>query len=72
MGMRRFMVVVEKAEGNFSAYSPELPGCVATGESERETLDNMVEAIRFHLEGCEGEKDIHSESNIVSTQYVYA
>ncbi len=68
--MRRFTVIVERAEGNYSAYSPELPGCVATGLTEIETLDNMVQAIRFHLEGCQQPPVI--TSNIVSTQFVYA
>jgi predicted RNase H-like HicB family nuclease len=47
--MRQFVVVVEQAEGNFSAYSPDLPGCVATGNTVDETMRNMGEAIRFHL-----------------------
>lgn len=50
--MRKFVVVVEQAEGNYSAYSPDLPGCVATGATVDETRKNMIEAIQFHLEGC--------------------
>ena len=49
--MRRYLIVVEKGEGNYSAYCPDLPGCVATGETIEETEAEMVEAIRFHLEG---------------------
>ena len=49
--MRRFLVVVERAEANYSAYSPDLPGCVATGTTPEETRDAMREAIRMHLEG---------------------
>ena len=49
--MRRFLVVVEKANGNYSAYSPDLPGCVATGRSVEETEANIYRAIEMHLEG---------------------
>jgi len=47
----RFLVVIEKAGDNFSAYSPDLPGCVATGETRDETEKNMNAAIEMHLEG---------------------
>ena len=49
--MYRFLVVIEKAEGNFSAYSPDLPGCVATGATFEEAEFNMHEAIKLHIEG---------------------
>jgi predicted RNase H-like HicB family nuclease len=49
--MHRFLVVIEKAEANFSAYSPDLPGCVATGKTREDAEMNMYEAIRFHLQG---------------------
>ncbi len=47
----RYAVVVEKAERNFSAYVPDLPGCVAAAESKREVLELIREAIDFHVEG---------------------
>jgi predicted RNase H-like HicB family nuclease len=49
--MHKFLIVIEKAEGNFSAYSPGLPGCIATGATPEETERNMYEAIEFHLHG---------------------
>lgn len=49
--MHRFLVVIEKADGNFSAYSPDLPGCVATGKDRDEAARNMHEAIAMHVEG---------------------
>jgi predicted RNase H-like HicB family nuclease len=49
--MYRFLVVIEKAAANFSAYSPDLPGCVATGKTRDEAESNMYEAIKFHVEG---------------------
>jgi len=47
----RYAIVIERAEGNFSAYAPDLPGCVATGASIEEVETQMREAIAFHLEG---------------------
>jgi len=49
--MYRFLVVIEKANGNYSAYSPDLPGCVATGETREEAERNMHEAIEMHVRG---------------------
>lgn len=43
----RYAVVIEKAEGNYSAYGPDLPGCVATGETVKEAENEIREAIRF-------------------------
>jgi predicted RNase H-like HicB family nuclease len=47
----RYAVVIEQADSNYSAYVPDLPGCVATGASVRETEQAIREAIEFHLEG---------------------
>lgn len=49
--MVKFPILIEKAEGNYSAYSPDLPGCVATGPTIDDTIENMKTAVRFHLEG---------------------
>ena len=47
----RFAIVIERAETNYSAYVPDLPGCVATGSSVSEVEAELREAIAFHLEG---------------------
>lgn len=47
----RYAIVIEKAQGNFSAYVPDLPGCVATGATIEEIELQIREAIEFHLEG---------------------
>ena len=49
--MYRFLVVIEKAGRNFSAYSPDLPGCIATGKTQEEVSLNMHEAIEMHIQG---------------------
>lgn len=47
----RYAIVVEKAGNNYSAYVPDLPGCVATGASVKEAENEIREAIGFHIEG---------------------
>lgn len=49
--MHRFLIVIEQADNNFSAYSPDLPGCVATGPTRDETERRMYDAIKMHVEG---------------------
>lgn len=49
--MHRFLVVIERANGNYSAYSPDLPGCIATGASREDVERNMHEAIELHVRG---------------------
>lgn len=48
---QQYLVIIEQAPGNFAAYAPDLPGCVATGKTKKETLEAMREGIAFHLEG---------------------
>ena len=47
----RYAVVIEQGENSYGAYVPDLPGCVAVGETEEEVRRLIVEAIEFHLEG---------------------
>lgn len=49
--MRKFLIVIEKAGNNYSAYSPDVLGCATTGNTREETRRNMIEALEFHLEG---------------------
>lgn len=46
-----YVVIIEKGEHSFGAYVPDLPGCVAVGESREEVTNLIREAIEFHLEG---------------------
>jgi len=61
--MYRFLVVIEKANGNYSAYSPDLSGCVATGVTREETEQNMREAIEMHVRGLQEDGLPIPESN---------
>ena len=54
--MKRFLVIFEKARNNYSAYSPDLPGCVATGKTRRQASTRMRRAIQMHLEGLKEER----------------
>ena len=51
----RYLVVVEKGPDSYGAYVPDLPGCVAAGETKEEALSLIREAIEFHLEGLKEE-----------------
>jgi len=52
---RKYVVVIEETKTGYSAYSPDLSGCVATGETIEKVQQNMQEAIYFHLEGLQYE-----------------
>jgi len=51
----KFLVVIEPTDTGFSAYSPDLPGCVSTGVTREKVERNMQEAIEFHIEGLREE-----------------
>jgi len=51
MNMHRFLIIIEDAGANFSAYSPDLPGCAATGATRAAAEANMYGAIQMHIEG---------------------
>jgi predicted RNase H-like HicB family nuclease len=51
----RYVVIIEQGDGGFGAYVPDLPGCVAVGETREEAMRLIREAIEFHLEGMREE-----------------
>lgn len=57
MDTRKYAVVIERAKRNYSAYVPDLPGCVATGNTPEETQRNIAAAIEFHLRGMAADGD---------------
>ena len=57
--MKRFIVLFEKSKDGYSAYVPDLPGCVAFGDTKEETEELIYDSIKFHLEGLE---NIRSEN----------
>ena len=54
--MHRFLIIIEKANGNYSAYSPDVPGCVATGKTREQAAKHMHEAIEMHVKGLREDK----------------
>lgn len=68
--MYRLLAVIEKADNNYSAYPPDLPGCVATGANRDETQKNMQEAIKLHLQGLKEDNlpipEAHSSAEYIS------
>jgi predicted RNase H-like HicB family nuclease len=57
--MSRYLVIIEQTSTGLSAYSPDLPGCVATGATREEVEKEMHDAIEFHLEGLRLEGPFH-------------
>ena len=51
----KFLIILEKTSTGYSAYSPDLPGCVSAGDTAEDTEANMREAIEFHIEGLREE-----------------
>ncbi len=70
--MKRYLVVVEGGQNgeNFSAYSPDVPGCGSTGDTIEEVIENMYEALEFHLEGMARDGEDLPEAGSVTAVYL--
>lgn len=69
--MNRYLIIIEKANGNFSAYSPDVLGCVATGSTRAEAEREMCAALHMHIEGMK-EDGIPAPESSASVSYVEA
>lgn len=68
-----YLVVIEKGENSYGAYVPDLPGCIAAGETREEALQLIQEAIVFHLEGLkEGGQPVPLPASTVETVHIDA
>jgi predicted RNase H-like HicB family nuclease len=67
--MHRFLIIIEKTEDNYSAYSPDLAGCIATGSTLEEVKKNMHEAIDLHIKGLQEDNLPVPESHSIA-EYV--
>ncbi len=65
--MKRYAVVIEKTGNGFGAYVPDLPGCVAAGDTLVETEQLIREAIAFHLDGMRQDGDVIPEPTTIAT-----
>ncbi len=66
----RVLVVLEKTNRNYSAYTPDIPGCIATGKTIEATLDNMREALRTHLHAMAEDGDPMPEIATIDAQFL--
>ncbi len=55
--MKKYLIIVEKTDTGYSAFSPDVPGCGSTGETKEEVERNIQEAIAFHIRGLRAEGD---------------
>ncbi|MDH4128927.1 MAG: type II toxin-antitoxin system HicB family antitoxin [Spirochaetota bacterium] len=62
-----YTILLEKGINNWSAYCPDLPGCVSTGRTKEETINNMKKAIEFHIEGIKKDGDNVPEPSTIAT-----
>jgi predicted RNase H-like HicB family nuclease len=53
--VKKYLIILEKTNTGYSAYSPDLPGCASTGDSREEVEANMREAVQFHIDGFKQE-----------------
>jgi predicted RNase H-like HicB family nuclease len=67
--MYRYLIVIEKTNGNFSAYCPDLPGCAATGNTQEEVEMNMHEAVQMHIQGMLEDNELVPES-VTIAEYI--
>ncbi|MFH1738670.1 MAG: type II toxin-antitoxin system HicB family antitoxin [bacterium] len=67
----KYAVVIEKAENNYGAYVPDLPGCVAVGDTLEEVQNEIREAIRFHIDGMREDGEMIPEPSALC-EYVEA
>ena len=67
--MYRFLIVIEKANSNYSAYCPDLPGCIATGRTREEAARNMHEAVEMHIQGLR-EDNLPIPKSVALAEYI--
>jgi predicted RNase H-like HicB family nuclease len=65
--MKKYLIIVEKTETGYSAYSPDVPGCGSTGQTKEEVEHNIQEAIQFHIEGLQAEGYVVPEPSTYSS-----
>ncbi len=70
--MKKYLIVIEKTKTGFSAYSPDIPGCAATGRTKKEVEKNIYDAIQFHIEGLKEEGERLPENTSESEMLVFS
>ena len=67
-----YLIVVHRANANFSAHAPDVPGCVATGDTIEDCEHEMREALAFHFEGLRRDGEPIPESTVAAASFVRA
>jgi predicted RNase H-like HicB family nuclease len=67
--MQRFLIIIEKANKNYSAYCPDLPGCIATGRTQEDAARNMYEAVVIHIQGLR-EDNLPIPKSVAQAEYI--
>ena len=67
--MHRFLIIIEKANGNYSAYCPDLPDCVATGKTKSEAAKNVHSAVEYHIAGIR-ENNLPIPEGVAEVEYI--
>jgi predicted RNase H-like HicB family nuclease len=70
--MIQYLVITEKTQTGFSAYSPDVPGVAATGKTLKQTEKNIFEAIQFHLEGLRLEKEASPKATSEAKYFMFS
>lgn len=47
----KYLIIIEKTKSNYSAYIPDVPGCIATGKTQKEAREELIQALKMHLDG---------------------
>ena len=64
--MKKYLIIIERANGNYSACAPDVDGCIAVGDTIEETRRNMAEGLQFHFEGMAGDGEAIPEPGSVA------
>jgi predicted RNase H-like HicB family nuclease len=70
--MRKYLIIIEKTETGYSAYAPDLPGCIASGRTKGQVEKNIFTAIQFHLEGLKEQQLLIPENKSEAETLVFA
>jgi predicted RNase H-like HicB family nuclease len=70
--MKKFLTIIEKTKTGYSAYVPDLPGCVATGKTKALVEKNIYSAIQFHLDGLKSEGEKIPDTRTVGEMLVFS
>ena len=69
--MKKYLIVFEKTKTGYSAFVPDLPGCIATGDTKQKTEELIYNAVKFHIDGMKEENIAIPEGNAESETFIF-